>query len=154
MYLDRLELVADHLDTVVVKLPPEEFDMGVWACRDTCGTAACALGHAANIPQLRALGLEINFGPIGQSGMDIGIVTFQGYNSFPAAARLFDLTGTDQASYLFGTDSYDCDEDTPITPQMVSAKIRKFIADNEHFRSPPSLLCPSGDSTSAPPTTA
>lgn len=148
MRLDLLELVADHLDNVVAALPPERFDMEVWGFRETlettatepaCGFAGCAMGHACNIPQLRALGLTMNWGPTHLAG----IITYRGRCSFVAVMDLFETSYAD-AEYLFDSGAYS----ESVQPSDVSKRIRKFIADHEHFRSPPSPPSPSGERTS------
>lgn len=48
---DLLRMLAGHLATQV---PDDEFDQGEW-----CKTARCALGHAPEVPAIRAEGLSI-----------------------------------------------------------------------------------------------
>lgn len=61
----RLLLIADKLD-VVATMPPARFNFARWVGHDwkglpdlSCGTSACALGHASTIPELQALGLGL-----------------------------------------------------------------------------------------------
>lgn len=51
----RLLKLADHLDT----LPRKEFDFGTWSQVQSCGTTACALGHACTMPAFRRLGAKL-----------------------------------------------------------------------------------------------
>lgn len=75
IYKNRLLLLADYLD----KLPPERFNYNVWVGTDwkgkwdlSCGTKACALGHACTIPELRDAGLRLV--REGSNGVSGGIV--------------------------------------------------------------------------------
>ncbi len=53
----RLLVLADYLEK---KVGFHSFNMGKWRmkCDQECGTAFCAFGHAANIPEFRELGLN------------------------------------------------------------------------------------------------
>lgn len=62
IYKRRLLSVADLLD----QIKPSLFDYGAWVGEDwkgradlSCGTTACALGHATTIPALRKAGLRL-----------------------------------------------------------------------------------------------
>lgn len=62
VYKRRLLALADLLD----KLPPKKFDYSQWVGDDwkgradlSCGTVACAFGHATTMPSLRRLGLRL-----------------------------------------------------------------------------------------------
>ena len=106
----RLTRLADYLEN----LPPNrKFDMRTWGTHPTgthtppeenyCGTAACALGHAAMIPKFQKLGLQIAWHqPWGEgSGFPWSAeITYKDeYDSY-AGALFFGLTDR-EASNLF-----------------------------------------------------
>jgi hypothetical protein len=137
MRADLLNLLADYLEN----LPPEapEFDMGSWGSHHACGTSACAIGHAALMPEFQALGLRMR-------GVDAKVrifelLTVEEFNSFleknphaeahiefngrgdgfTAAADLFDID-INSAEHLF-----DCSADTA---KKVAENIRQYIEEN------------------------
>ena len=57
--INRLTKLADHL---VKNVRHKAFNMNTWCYYDeeSCGTAACALGHAAMIPSFRRAGLKLS----------------------------------------------------------------------------------------------
>lgn len=125
MHTDRLLLLADRLDTV----PPEEFDIGVFKCK----TVACALGHAAMMPEFQALGLVLgkmtyeHFGNMLEFHHD-GTTHFRA----EAAQFFFDLT-REQVYSLFFSSGYRhmhgrVHPNPKPAPSDVAAKIRDFVA--------------------------
>lgn len=111
MRVDRLNKLADHLDTI----DPTEFTMRFWV--HNCGSPACAFGHATTIfPELR---------------IDVKRhhVMYNGYYNEDAASIFFDLDLED-VNEIFMPSAYDVDRDDDITPSMVAAKIREVIKNN------------------------
>jgi len=88
----RLLILANYLET----LPDERFFMGSWF--NDCGTTACAMGHATNIPQFRDLGLTTVKCSL---TVDTAIPVFDGRRGFQAAMAFFDIN-YDDAIHLFG----------------------------------------------------
>lgn len=93
-----------------------EFDMGVWGYHDGrhkpgvkdnfCGTAACALGHAAMDKEFRADGLKLTFTKIDKEdgGGWKGDVSFHGEHGENAGAAFFGLT-SDEARVFLNSDA-------------------------------------------------
>jgi len=106
----RLRKLADYLS----KLKPDahrKFDMRTWfettiekikvnpktgVCTTVCGTSACALGHAALIPEFQKAGLRLVVNREGD-----GHVRYRGYEGTVAAEHFFGLMSWD-ADLLFG----------------------------------------------------
>lgn len=117
-FTERLLKLADHLDTV----PRAQLNMGTWKC----GTVACAVGHAAMMPEFNAEGLRM----ISEAGnhrygdaypcYTEGIKTH--YSPWDAAMKFFGLSWQD-ANHLFSSTHYDL----PPTPAEVSARIRGLV---------------------------
>lgn len=129
---DLLELVAKKLDTN----PP--FNFAKWVGEDwggkpdlSCGTSACALGHATTIPELAALGLKLYKSHANAVACVCDHVPTEdemwnvNRTSIHTAMRIFNLTD-DEARYLFmpgrGLGAQP-------SAKEVAAHIRKFIAD-------------------------
>jgi hypothetical protein len=107
-----------------------------------CGMVACAGGWAATIPEFRARGLRLidldrdendrnaSTDVMGKVlprwfGTDYAVVSFEGYNGYPALARFFDISQQD-AFYLFNPGNYDVKEQ--IDPHAVAQRIRAYAA--------------------------
>ena len=118
--LRRLLKLADHLDTV----PPETFDMSTW----WCGTKGCAMGHAAQMPAFRRLGLLVTSYTDFYEGVIVG-VTFEGETDFNAAAAFFGLKWG-EAVALFGVDFGD----DPRTPAAVARENSAFVVREKRER--------------------
>lgn len=126
MHADRLLRLADYLETVVAKLPPEQFHMAQWGIRDPdCGTACCAVGHAAAIPEFRAAGLSLEW----ETG-DAEPV-FGDCFGWRAVCKFFGLAFIEAEPLFSPTYYFDCDgREVPaneITPGMVAARIRDYV---------------------------
>ena len=106
MNKERLTLLANHLRTV----PPERLDMTVW----TCGTVACAVGHACTIPELQEQGLSLSW--ISRSP------DYAGERGWAAVTKFFDLSWG-ASKLLFNSDSYV----KPPTPTEVADRIDYFV---------------------------
>ena len=105
--LRRLLKLADHLDTV----PPETFDMSTW----WCGTRGCAMGHAAQMPAFRRLGLRLEASVSFDEEVTVGVV-LEDEQDYGAAAVLFGLT-RGEAKDLFCPSTYGAAAD----PRSLSA---------------------------------
>lgn len=88
MRKDRLLKLAAHLRTV----DPEKFIMHSWIC----GTKACALGHAAMIPEFQKAGLLLTI-----LSKENGRITYRGRAGFYAAAAFFEISFTNSKD-IFG----------------------------------------------------
>ncbi len=91
MNRERLQVLADFLLTV----PVEKFDLATW----DCGTTACAVGHACQIPEFKKAGLRL----IG--GSPKCSISFDGWYGRYAAQYFFDLTFK-KIEDLFFADTY------------------------------------------------
>lgn len=128
MRIDLLAALQRHLEKLEATKPTKRkrrFDIDTFYKRGTksCGTAACALGEACFVPELRAEGLRLTH--------DVGsymVPVFKGeWVGFDAAMKLFGLS-SDEAHDLFGIDSY-----WPrrlATPGNVAKRIAELIEDN------------------------
>lgn len=125
-------------------LPPDRFDFGMWVGTDwkgmqdlSCGTTACVMGWAPQVPELKHLGLRIlknenNVVGIGFPGEENGISN-PGTN-LRTACKVFGVTYT-QAHYLFLPDSRgfnrefsDASPDENASAVEVAAHIERFVA--------------------------
>ncbi|MDP9155314.1 MAG: hypothetical protein M3O74_13800 [Pseudomonadota bacterium] len=95
----------------------------------SCGTVACAVGHAALIPEFQALGLKM-VRDVTPDQFDFGALPFfDGKVSWAAVHAFFDID-EDWADYLFMGTRYDSSP----SPNQVAARIREVIADELHER--------------------
>jgi hypothetical protein len=126
MNSERLLKLAEYLDNV----SPETFNMKTWATAYECGTTACAMGHACDIPEFKELGLKLNWQTVISKTcrtalveLSEGLFTKVGIS---AAQALFDLD-VEQACFLFSgqTDGGLDREDE--TPTDVAKRIRTFV---------------------------
>lgn len=116
MNKERLTTLAKHLYTV----PPETFDLGDWSC----GTVACAVGHACTMPEFQAEGLgfcaceheEARPAP-----------EFRGSIGWSAVTCFFGLT-FDESQELFAEGEYERIERTPA---HVADRILAFVKDSK-----------------------
>jgi hypothetical protein len=112
----RLQKLADHLRTV----PVSKLDMRQWAC----GTTACAMGHACEIPSFKRAGLKL--GPTGffdRDGVSELAPVFDGDFGYAAAGAFFDISEF-AAFQLFSSLSYDGKP----RPTTVAKRIEAVIA--------------------------
>lgn len=114
----RLLILADHLDRVKPEKTGRQFNLNIWfvARGPACGTACCAVGEAAHIPELRRLGLGLTRGAFARTP------AFKDACSWTAVERFFRLNEAD-AMHLFSS-SYYADS---VTPKDVAARIRAFV---------------------------
>ena len=117
MNAQRLLILAKHLDKHV---SPSEFDLVGWYYETTCGTVACACGHATMIPAFAELGFRIVTleGVMGPA-YDLD---FNGYRGWVAVGKFFDLCDAD-AAYLFSVMEYPRNTG----PREVAARIEEFV---------------------------
>ena len=109
---DKLLVLADHLEKNV---PKENFHLVRWYREiPTCGTVACAGGHACLIPQFRRAGLRILENE----------PYYRGRTHFGAMMLFFGLT-FNQAVFLFAPGSYSARHER--SPKMVAKRIRRFV---------------------------
>jgi hypothetical protein len=134
---EALIRVADKLDGIgpyalVGPVPTEKFDMQVW----TCGTSACACGHAALDPWFIERGFEIKEVPNSHTNASWKTISFKDSQSYDAAATFFGIS-VDEAAFLFDPSEYrdedgvkyiEDDDETIVPREVVSARIRKFVA--------------------------
>jgi hypothetical protein len=107
MHRDRIEKIRDHLR---YNVKDERFNIAFWAGNTSqpwlgmpdlsCGTTACAMGHASTIPEFRDLGLYM----VKENGK--GWLQFGPYTHFEAAAAFLDIS-ENAAIYMFDPDSYE-----------------------------------------------
>jgi hypothetical protein len=131
MNVELLNLLADRLE----KLPPEGpgFNMCSWGNRPSyhaCDTTACAMGHAALMPEFQELGLSAQdsdgnklltaeqFNKVVLSEAEVIICFNDEGGGYPAAQNLFGITDV-AALYLFGPSGISASEE--------AHRIRKFI---------------------------
>lgn len=108
MNTKRLLKLADHLETV----PRSKFYLSVWSC----GTQACAIGHACSIPSFKRAGLKLKlwFGILKPS--------FDNQTGFSAAMAFFDLTWPEIDRLFAASGPSD-----RTTPKQVAKRIREFV---------------------------
>lgn len=130
MNKDRLLTLANWLDRV----DPERFCMSTWASKHECGTTACAMGHACDVPEFKALGLKLMWNQTAGVSFDTAHVVFPDSNGgaaridMSAAKALFDINDT-QAEYLFASETEAGEHRGDETPQIVAERIRGLVAD-------------------------
>jgi hypothetical protein len=145
----RLLKLADYLDTV----PDERFYYGTWVSglsgrydfdmyvRLTCGSTACALGHAATMPEFRKLGLKLRRN-ISLRGNGIVELKFKRHGVYyearnEQAAKIFFKLDQGEVEYLFYPD-WDGEGESPIdglpaaptvaaNAKEVARHIRRFV---------------------------
>jgi hypothetical protein len=139
-----LLILADYL----YKVRRNRFYFATWVGADwkgdkdlSCGTTACALGHATMIPKFRKMGLRLFKGRGIWSGQVVGVALGRRlpctcYSdaadiSFRAAMRLFGLT-PEQALFLFAPEQdlagfKKPSPGTNATPKQVARHIRNFV---------------------------
>lgn len=127
MNKERLLFGADILDRV----EPESFDLECWELvpREEycppCGFVACAVGHMTHNPQMQAWGLRLQKTKTYEDN-DTLVPVFGKYTQWTAVDLFFGLQ-VEEAEYLFMSSCYDELTD-PITPAIVAARIREFVA--------------------------
>jgi hypothetical protein len=113
--IEALQQVVRVLKTV----EPKDFCLGSW----TCGTAACAIGHAAQDPWFIERGLQIGVTSYNYDGDEERCpVQEDGNSGWPAVGDFFNLSQK-SAFYLFNELKYNHD----VTVQDVITRIEEFI---------------------------
>lgn len=150
----RLLKLAEFLKTV----PAKRFDYNSWVGEDwkgspdlSCGTTACALGWATQVPAFKRAGLYLHvdkdavreledqeraiargeqvFYPLAGLGTSAN-VRMKGsreYDAFALAANFFAISESD-ANYLFSP--ADDGSESKATPKQVARKITKYVRVN------------------------
>jgi hypothetical protein len=120
VFAARLLKLAKFLDSVQQK----HFNMGWWgyAIDAECGTVACAAGYATTIPEFQAEGLTAPDAPCTLQP------AYGEFCGFHALGAFFGLT-MPEAMNIFLATCYPVAGDR-ISPAMVAAKIRGFVAEN------------------------
>lgn len=106
----------------------KNFSLKVWRC----GTAGCAIGHAASHPWFieRGLTMSDNHGISSTHGNYIQPEFNNGedvFTDFTAVSEFFDIS-YDDACFLFGGNYYS---QKNVTKQDVIDRIQKYVADPE-----------------------
>lgn len=126
VHVDRLNRLADHLDTV----PVEQFDLQDWVGAANlgpdgfeivagCGTVACAVGHACLMPEFQDEGLKFD------DDVPCYMTFDRNFYGWFAVEEFFGLA-FDSADKMFSAGSYD----DYATSSEVAARIRQFLDDN------------------------
>lgn len=113
MRADLLAALSAHLRTVA----PETFDLEMWSC----GTTACAIGHAVNVPSIAANGLQLT---THVTDIDYRTPIFNRSRGWAAVEECFQLS-EDQAEHLFAFEDYPDKQDAA----TVSDRIDAFISE-------------------------
>jgi hypothetical protein len=125
----RLLKLADFLD----KLPRRKFDYRLYGEKTKCGTVACALGWATQMPEFRRLGLKAKW--VKDCWAEFRLIpVFYGEMGPGAACPVFGLT-EDEAWFLFmpaATLTADGDRSPGgnATPKQVAKHIRRFVKEH------------------------
>lgn len=120
----RLLKLADYLDTVRL----EKFDMNNWGIKEefSCGTAACALGHAGTMKCFRKSGLKTEFDTLGgQVQFTAKNSRYASYFDIEAGEEFFGLNSY-EAQYLFLPGTYGARKG----PKTVAGRIRRLVRNN------------------------
>jgi hypothetical protein len=109
MHRERLE----ELKRLMGKVKPERLNMFSWIC----GTAACALGHAAKHKPFKKQGLTL-------TSLDgVPSPTYKAYRGIQAGECFFELSRAN-ATYLFLAGSY---AEEQVSPQHVIQHIDRLL---------------------------
>lgn len=122
IHAERLLRLADHLDTV----PVAEFDYAHFISE--CGTSACALGHAARLPEFNVLGLSIRR----LHGKNEVVFLYEDDDDEGCENR-----HNEAIRYIFGREDgtvkifYPLRTEYNMTASQVASKFRAFVATQE-----------------------
>lgn len=124
--LSRLERLRQHLRNI-----PDgtRFDMFCFHRKSSCGTAACAWGHATSEPSFQKLGLRLRKDYESSNLLTSSVVIhssphYKGLKGFHAAEAFFGLSNAD-VCYLFDPGTYE--SINFITPQDVIIRIGRVM---------------------------
>lgn len=114
---ERLAFLAKKLREPL----PEDltFDIGAWRKERSCGTAACAVGYAALLPELAADGLVVP---------PNGYPRFRRHSGYDAASKFFGIPYGAALSF-FNPDYYKGSIGR-VTPDHVADRIDQWLAQN------------------------
>ncbi len=113
---DRLVRLAHLLDTI----DPQKFCLRDWSC----GTTACAVGHAMCDPWFKGEGLHAEIGLYGKPSP-----RYEDYEGWDAVEQFFEL-GSGEAEHLFYEEEYE----ERATPKDVAERIWAFIKQKKEER--------------------
>lgn len=140
---ERMLALADYLESV----PEANFDMGAWhitwqgAARvyqgPECGTVACAMGHACDMPLFQDLGLRLTRTLVTdrETYADVGIEGRDDVrDGYEAAEVLFGITDA-QSQDLFSTfyeyeDVWSDEVEGDNSPKGVAGRLREFVKEH------------------------
>jgi len=108
MNIERLKTLRD----VIAATPDEVVDLDRWQLTKDCGTIACILGWACEVPEFQAAGLKL----VPHQGNPARWVPEYDlmYREFRAGAKFFGLS-SDTARLLFGQRAADLDTENKRT---------------------------------------
>lgn len=116
----RLLKLADYLS----ELPRKKFDYGFYGEERSCGTVACALGHACLMPQFQRLGARLIPDSYIATLLWPKMKDVPGSSEYDVSEQLFGLDATDH-NHLFVPGASRLGSDA--TPKQVAKHIRKFV---------------------------
>lgn len=138
---ERMLALADYLETV----PEANFEMDRWFFSwdkpmfwhgPECGTVACAMGHACDMPLFQGLGLNMRI-ETWEDGSRHGFIRIEGEPSvldgFEAAVRLFGITdpqAQDLFSVFYETDYTGEEQRGDNSPAGVAGRLREFVKEH------------------------
>lgn len=117
MNRERMTILRDHLRDNV---KDDKFNLSTWVGNDeipwggmqdlSCGTTACAMGHAASIPSFQEQGLRLErFHD--RFNEKLGRITFNGKVDFDAAGAFMDLN-SEETEWVFDPARYRNENET------------------------------------------
>lgn len=113
-----------RLMTVLRHVTPEMFNMDLWAEKigKSCNTVACAAGHSAMDPKLRAQGLRLKRWRLGcMSGVE---VAFRSRTEIGALRAFFGITYEEAMKIFVNAENYH----GLIRPHHVNRKLEQLLA--------------------------
>lgn len=118
MNKQRLLILAKHLDKHVES---SEFSLDSWKKTTSCGTVACACGHATSIPAFQEAGFRLELSMEEDFWKDY-MPVYKGWHGWKAVTVFFEIE-RDVAYHLFASGYY---EGSP-TSQDVAARIEEYV---------------------------
>ena len=119
-----------ELAALLDDLTPDRFDYSEWVGEDwqgdpdlSCGTVACAAGHATTLPSYRARGLTLQ-----RYGGPVVKVEGRTLNGTRAMAHVLGIAD-DDAAYLFMPSYYDANRHCSPPPNATAPEVAEHIRD-------------------------
>lgn len=119
--LKRLRALADLL----YSLKPERFNFSRWLEKTPCGTAACALGWAPNLPEAKRYGYKIGFQTLGTESFATFYKNDEEITPETFSSKFLGL-GYDAHYYLFVPGGLNNGLKSDSTATTVAEHIRRF----------------------------